>query len=131
MCIRDREYLAAKVALLDEVFEKARKRIKELSEEEYQSFITLHMINAVQSGDEEVLIGTDEKRIDHALIKQINRKLGPGYKENLQLAEDRADINGGFILRRGKICVNASIEVLLAEARDKFEIELAEELFAS
>ncbi|RKY09408.1 MAG: hypothetical protein DRP65_07850 [Planctomycetota bacterium] len=125
-----KEYLAAKVALLDEVFEKVRHRIKELSDKEYETFITSLVTKAVESGDEEVLIGSDEKRIDHSLIKQINRKLGPGYKGNLQLAEDRIDIDGGFILRRGKICVNASIEVLLAAARDKFEIELAEELFA-
>ena len=125
-----KEYLAAKVALLDEVFEKVRQRIKELSDKEYESFITHLMTKAVQTGDEEVLIGADEKRIDHGLIKQINRKLAPGYKGNLQLGQDRAAIDGGFILRRGKIQVNASIEVLLAEARDKFEMELGEELFA-
>jgi len=125
-----KEYLAAKVALLDEVFGKVRQRIKELSDKEYEGFITSLMINAVQSGDEQVVVGAGEKRIGHGLIKQINRKLSPGYKGNLQLAQDRADIDGGFILRRGKIQVNASIEVLLAEARDKFEMELAEELFA-
>lgn len=128
---RRKEYLAAKVALLDEVFEKVRQRIRGLCDKEYESFITSLMINAVESGDEEVVVGAGEKRIDHSLIKQINRKLGPGYKGNLQLAQDRADIDSGFILRRGKIQVNASIWVLLAEARDKFEIELAEELFGT
>jgi len=124
-----KEYLSAKVSLLDEVFEKVRQRIKGLGDKEYERFITSLMTKAVQSGNEEVVVGAGEKRIDHLLIKQINRKLGPGYKGNLQMAQDRADIDGGFILRRGKICVNASIEVLLAEARDKFEMELAEELF--
>jgi V/A-type H+-transporting ATPase subunit E len=122
-------YLAAKVALLDEVFQKVRQRIKELSDKEYESFIISLMINAIQSGDEEVVIGKEEKRINQELIKQINRKLGPGFKGNLHLSDDRADIDGGFILRRGKVQVNVSIEVLLAAARDKFEIELVEELF--
>ena len=125
-----KEFLAAKVALLDDVFGKVREGIKTLSDSEYENLITSLMTEAVQTGSEQVIIGTGEKRIDHDLIKQINRALGPGYKGNLQLAQDRADIDSGFILRRGRIRVNASIEVLLAEARDKFEMELAEELFA-
>jgi len=125
-----KEFLAAKVALLDDVFGKVQERIKTLSDSEYENLITSLLTKAVQTGSEQVIIGTGEKRIDHALIKQINRTLGPGYKGNLQLAQDRADIDSGFILRRGRIRVNASVEVLLAEARDKFEMELAEELFA-
>jgi len=124
-----KEYLAAKVALLGDVFNKVRERIKGLSDSKYEDLITSLMLKAVQSGDEQVMVGAGEKRINHALIKQINRKLGPGYKGNLQLAKDRADIDGGFILKRGKIQVNVSVEVLLAAARDKFEIELVEELF--
>jgi V/A-type H+-transporting ATPase subunit E len=125
-----KEYLAAKVALLDEVFGKVCERIKELSDSEYENLIASLMIKAVESGDEEVIVGAAEERIDHALIKKVNRKLGPGYKGNLSLARDRANIDAGFILKRGKIQVNVSIEVLLTEARDKFEMGLAEELFA-
>ena len=125
-----KEFLAAKVSLLGEVFGKVRERIKGLCDSEYENLITSLMSKAVQSGDEQVMVGAGEKRINHALIKQINRKLGPGYKGNLQLAQDHADIDGGFILKRGKIQVNVSVEVLLAAARDKFEIELVDELFA-
>jgi V/A-type H+-transporting ATPase subunit E len=125
-----KEYLAAKVALLDEVFGKVRERIKGLSDDEYENLISSLMIKAVESGDEQVIVGAAEERIDHSLIKQINRKLGPGYKGNLSLSGDRANIDAGFILKRGKIQVNVSIEVLLTEARDKFEMGLAEELFA-
>ena len=126
-----KEFLAAKVALLDDLFGKVRERIKTLSDSEYENLITSLMTKAVQTGSEQVIIGTAEKRIDHDLIKQINRTLGPGYKGNLQLAQQRADIESGFILTQGRIRVNASIEVLLAEARDKFEMELAEELFGT
>jgi V/A-type H+-transporting ATPase subunit E len=126
-----KEYLAAKVALLDEVFEKVRERIKGLSDDEYENFITSLMTKAVERGDEQVIVGAAEERIDQALIKQVNRKLGPGYKGNLSLAQERANIDAGFILKRGKIQVNVSIEVLLTEARDKFEMGLAEELFGA
>ncbi len=125
-----KEYLAAKVALLDEVFGKVRERIKGLSDSEYENLITSLMIKAVESGDEQVIVGAAEERINHSLIKQVNRKLGPGYKGNLSLSGDRVNIGAGFILKRGKIQVNVSIDVLLTEARDKFEMELIEELFA-
>ena len=125
-----KEYLAAKVALLDEVFGKVRERIKGLSDSEYENLISSLMTKAVESGDEQVIVGAAEERIDHSLIKQVNRKLRPGYKGNLSLAQERANIGAGFILKRGKIQVNVSIDVLLTEARDKFEMELAEELFA-
>ena len=125
-----KEYLAAKVALLADVFEQARQGIRSLPDKEYLKLITALMSEAVQTGDEEVVIGRDEKRIDHALIKEINRTLAPGFKGNLCLAKDRADIDAGFILRRGKIRVNVSTDVLIAAARDQLEITLAEELFA-
>jgi V/A-type H+-transporting ATPase subunit E len=55
--------------------------------------------------------------------------LGPGYRGNLHLARDRADISGGFILRRGQVQINASIEVLIQRAREELEMELTNELF--
>lgn len=124
-----KELLSCKVGLLNEVFDKAREKIKGLPEEEYQDFVESLMHKAIESGDEEVVVGATEDRINNGLIKRVNRKLGPGFKGNLQLASDTANISGGFILRRGNIQVNVSIDVLLAEAREQMEIELATELF--
>ena len=87
------------------------------------------MKKAVESGDEEVVIAAGEDRIDSELIKKVNAKPGPGIKGDLKLATDAADIDGGFILRRGKIQVNASIEVLISQARQDLETELSQELF--
>jgi V/A-type H+-transporting ATPase subunit E len=121
--------LSCKVALLNEVFDKAREKIKELPEEQYHEFVESLMHKAIESGDEEVIIGAEDGRLSNGLIKSINRKLGPGFKGNLQLSSDTADIDGGFILRRGNIQVNVSVGVLLAEAKEQMEIELAAELF--
>jgi V/A-type H+-transporting ATPase subunit E len=126
---QQKEYLAEKVSLIDKVFAGARERLKSMPDDDHEKLITALMVNAVQSGDEKVVVGSDEQRINQSMIKHINRKLGPGYKGNLSLATDRADIDGGFILRRGKIQVNVSVDVLVAQARDQLELELAEELF--
>ncbi|HEG42749.1 MAG TPA: hypothetical protein ENH94_01740, partial [Phycisphaerales bacterium] len=110
-----KQMLVTKAGLLDDVFAQARGQINSLPDNEYQKLITSLMEKAAETGDEEVVIGKNETRIDNSLIKQINRNLGTGFKGNLHLASDRADIDGGFILRRGKIQLNVSTDVLLSQ----------------
>jgi V/A-type H+-transporting ATPase subunit E len=124
-----KEFLAEKRKLLDEVFAQARQKLQSLPDAEYIKLMTKLLLDAVETGDEEVIIDKNEKRIDQKFIKQINRQLGPGYKGNLRLSEQRENLGAGFILKRGKIKNNISIEVLLAQARKELEIELAKELF--
>ncbi len=124
-----KEYLAAKHALLDEVFVKANEQISRLGDAEYKKLIMGLMVKVAKSGDEEVVIGKNENRINDRLIKDVNRQLGPGYRGNLRMARDRADIDSGFILRRGKVQVNVSTDVLVAQAREALEMEIIGELF--
>lgn len=124
-----KEYLTAKVSLLDEVFDQARQKICSMPDDQYRQLIIDLMVAAVQSGDEQVLVGNNETRIDTELIKEVNRKLGPGFKGNLMLANETAEIDSGFILKRKKVQVNVSGEVLIAKAREELEIELSGELF--
>ncbi|HEV57267.1 MAG TPA: hypothetical protein ENN87_07185 [Phycisphaerales bacterium] len=123
--------LTAKVELLNEVFEKAAERLAALEDDEYRDFMADLMARAVETGDEKIIVGRDETRIDDRVIKAVNRQLGPGFKGNLQLASDRADIRGGFILRRGKIQTNVSIDVLVGQTREDMEPEVVAMLFGA
>ena len=125
-----KQFLAEKRKILNEVFEKARQQLRDLPDEEYRALCIKLMLDAVETGDEEIVIDKNEKRIDQELIKQVNRELGPGYKGNLKLSDERQDLGAGFILKRGKIKTNVSIDVLLDQARKELEIELAKELFS-
>ena len=71
----------------------------------------------------------NEKRIDDKMIKNVNRQLGPGFRGNLQLASQRGNFDGGFILKRGKIQINVTSEVLVSQVREKLEMELTADLF--
>lgn len=122
--------LDAKAQLLDEVFQKARERLVQLPDESYKTLMTRLMIQAVQTGDEEVIVGKDEHRINDEFIKQVNRQLGTGFKGNLRLSDRRAPIKGGFILSRGKVQMNASVDVLVGQLHEAMETELAAKLFA-
>ena len=125
-----KQFLAEKRKILDEVFEQARRQLQNLPDEEYRALIKKLILDAVETGDEEVVVDTNEGRIDQEFIKEINRELGPGYKGNLRLSDERQDLGAGFILKRGKIKTNVSMEVLLGQARKELEIELAKELFS-
>lgn len=125
-----KEYLAEKRKILDEIFVRARQQLQNLPDEDYCGLMTRLMLEAVETGDEEVVIDNNETRIDQRFIKHINRELGPGYKGNLRLSDQRQNLEGGFILKRGKIKTNVSLEVLLAQARKELEIQLARELFS-
>ena len=122
-----KEYLAEKTKILDEVFERAAKRLGQLPDKEYRDLMARLMAEAAETGDEEVVIGKNEKRIDQSFITQVNGKLKKG---NLKLAKDKHDLPGGFILRRGKIKTNVSPAVLLGQARNDLVIELGKTLFS-
>ena len=126
-----KQFLTEKRRMLDEIFAQARRQLQNLPDEEYQAVCTKLMLEAVETGDEEVIIDNNETRIDQQFIKQVNRKLGPGYKGNLRLANERHNLGGGFILRRGKIKNNVSLEILLAIARKDLEMTLAKQLFGA
>jgi len=121
-----KEYLSAKVQFLREVFTNARRRVKEMSDEEYKPLMASLITKAVETGDEEIVIGRDENRIDHDMVNQINSKLDNG---NLKISDVRADIDGGFILRRGNIQVNVCLDVLLNQLKEELEIDFVKELF--
>ena len=126
-----KKLLAAKGETLNEIFEQSKKAVNDLSDERYLAWVTAAMKQAVESGDEEVIIGKDEKRIDEAFISRVNKQLGAGFKGNLSLSSQRADISGGFILARGKVQVNASTDVMIENLKESMQIELSQMLFDS
>ena len=125
-----KEYLAEKTKILDSVFVRAEQQLGQLPDNDYRDLMGRLMVEAVETGEEEVLIGKNESRIDQKFINTINGKLGGDKKASLKLATERHDLPGGFVLRRGKIKTNVSPAVLLEQARNDLVIDLAKTLFA-
>ena len=124
-----KQLLAEKRKILDEVFEQARQQLQNLPEHDYRSLCTKLMLEAVETGDEEVIVDKKDNRINQNFIDQVNQQLSSKGKAELKLSEQKQDIGAGFILKRGKIKTNVSLEVLLDQARKELEIDLAKELF--
>jgi len=124
-----KQLLAEKRKILDEVFEQTQTQLKKLPDTESRKLMTKLMLEAVETGDEEVIVDKNETRIDDKFISQINQRLGSASKGRLKLSGERQTLGAGFILKRGKIKVIVSIAVLLNQGRRELEIELAIELF--
>jgi len=124
-----KEHLAEKTKILDDVFAQAQRQLMGLSDNEYRALMAKLMVEATQTGDEEVIVDVAENRIDQRLIDQVNAQLAG--KGRLKLADQKDHLGGGFILRCGKIKNNVSLTILLTQARKSLEIELAKDLFAS
>ena len=125
-----KETLAIKRRLLEEAFTSAGQRLKEMGDDEYRGLMSRLMAKAVQTGDEEISVGRNESRIDAGLVEQVNQQLGSDKKGNLKLSEKKENFEAGFMLKRGRIKVNVSLPVLLAQAKEALEIEIAKELFS-
>ncbi len=121
-----KENLAAKQELLSEVFTETIKRLASMGESDYRAFMSALIKKAVTTGDEEIIVGHNEKRIDAEFIRQINSELGS--KGNLKLSQQRADMAAGFILKCGKISINAAAETIVGAAREALEGQIAQEL---
>jgi V/A-type H+-transporting ATPase subunit E len=123
-----KEYLQEKNNILDQVFEKALEKIEKLPDDDYLQLMKKLMLEAVETGNEEVIVDPKEKLINKAFIDNINGRLGS--KGSLQLSATKQDIGRGFILKRGKIKTNVSVKVLLEQVRKELEIDLAKDIFA-
>jgi len=123
--------LAQKQDLIQKVFDKALKRLYDFKGEEYRRFIAELLLKVAEVGDEEVIFSSaDEHKLGEKLLEEVNARLvKEGRKGALRLVKENRDLRGGFILRRGKMEVNCSLEALFNSVREELEPEVAEILF--
>jgi len=126
-----KQVLAAKQALMDEAFERAKARLVGLGDREYLKLIKKVLLEAVESGDEVIIVSTkDRSRINPSFLEAINHSLiRKGKKARLRLSKETRDIKGGVILSSGRSETDCSFETLIGELRDDLEIEVARILF--
>jgi len=124
-----RDLLTEKQRLIDRVFDETRKSILEMGREDYRGLIRAFLKDTHDAGDVEVIVDTDETRIDQGFLDEVARQLdGAG---RLTLSSERRAIGGGFILRSGRTETNCTLETILRDARERLETEVASILFGS
>ncbi len=123
--------LAVKRKVIDEVFDKARTALDTLDESRYEELVTKIVLNGSETGTEKLQVPEkDMKRYRDGLLNKLNAALKEAGKiGELTLDETPASFNSGVMLIGEMSDVNGSFDVLIDDAREKYEREVAEMLF--
>jgi V/A-type H+-transporting ATPase subunit E len=126
-----KEMLSTKQQLIEEVFQTALDSLSKMESNEYEATLLKLIIDAVESGDEEILLSSQDKnRLPADFIGKLNQALvQAGKKGNLKISDETRSIMGGFVLKAEGVELNYSFEALLRMYRDEIEPEVAAILF--
>jgi V/A-type H+-transporting ATPase subunit E len=126
-----KDMLAAKQQLIEEVFQAALESLSNMENSEYETVLVKLITNAVESGEEEIILSNrDKTRLSADFGSKLNQALvQAGKKGNIKLSDEVRDIMGGFVLKAEGVEINYSFEALLRMYRDEIEPEVAAILF--
>ena len=106
--------LNAKIALLDDVYDK-----------DYKNLIEGMLDSAAEDGDVVTISKNDAKVLTKAFFDSYSKKRGI----NLSLSKDLGDFKGGVVLSGGGVDKNLTLEVEIKLLREQTESEIAGLLF--
>ena len=123
--------LQAKQQIIDEVFEKAKAKLKKIPDDKYRDLIADMLKKSVITGNEEVEISENDKnRISPDFLAKVNETLkGLGKQGNLRISEIPGRMIGGFILKSEDLEVNNTFDSLINMEREELETQIAKILF--
>lgn len=110
--------LAARQEWMDRAFSTAYQRLVDQPFSEYRSLL-LKLIRKVSgSKDEEIIFGQKGEQADlHKIVGELNSDKGARFT----MSDAKGDFSWGFILKKGKVEVNLSIESLFKYKRNDLE----------
>jgi len=117
--------LAQKRAALDAAFEEALKRLTSLPDGEYGKLVEKMLLEAVVTGEEEVIVSPSDRERLETILDEVNADLRKkGRKGKLKLSQETRDLNGGFVLRSDGVEINNSFSAILDSLREELEPDL-------
>lgn len=119
--------LGVKQSLIQNAFDEALKSLTSLSKDKYLGFVEALLDQAVETGQEEILLGESEKKITKEWVNTYNEQKG----KKLVLSKDKLPISGGFVLRNENISTNCSFEMLLNWIREDLEADVVKRLLSA
>ncbi len=137
--LRKRAVEDTRAQLVEEVFDTAYRQVLSLPAEQYLELLTGLLCKALREeyaafpdADYTVLLNEqDRERYGEALMAAARKKKAEGQIPVCPtLEEATAPMDGGLILRRGDIELNASIRVLFSDLREREQARVVSRLFA-
>ena len=119
--------LAAKQDVIEEAFQAAHKKLLDLPQAEYVTFLAGLAAQASVTGKEKLIFSADDRaQVGKDVVAAANKKLPAGA---LTLAEETRPMDGGFILSDGAVEVNCTFDTLIRLQRGALAGEVAKVLF--
>ncbi len=118
--------LETKQKLISQCFDAAADRIVSLEKDRYIAFLTALVKKTGEKEGELILNPNDRSRLGEELISALNAEI-EGCR--ITLSSETRSIRGGFLLKKGLIYMNGTVEMLIEEAREKLAGEVASQLF--
>lgn len=126
-----RNDLATKRELVEIAFEDATKKIKSLDDATYLDFMKKLLVSLEETSGE-LIVSKNDSRITKSLLDDAKRELSDkGITCDITMSDDKGDFDGGFILRRGRIEINCTLDMLVKTIKRDLEQEVAGVLFES
>jgi V/A-type H+-transporting ATPase subunit E len=120
--------LLRKREILGEVYAEARKRIQQLSPDEYLKLMsTLILKNAVTGREEIIVPAAQRSMFDGSFVDSLNRSRGQGAA--FSLAGTPGDFAWGVVLREGQRRVDLTLDVMFRQLAARVESAVAGLLF--
>lgn len=101
--------LLAKQDLVAQTYACALKKLRALSEAEYTAVLAELMLQAAPDGKGEVILSKADRRAGKAAVERANRTCGG----SLRLSGETRPMEGGFVLKNGKVEINCTFETLI------------------
>lgn len=123
--------LSAKQALLQEAFDAAGKKLKELSGQEYVELLVKLTLGAVSTGRETLVFSiADRNTYGKKVVIAANEALeAQGKPAFLTLDEEAREFQGGLYIKDGNIETNCTFSALLLDCKEQMAQEIAGLLF--
>lgn len=123
-----RTVLGMKQEMVSQAFALAEKKIAQMAQGEYVSFLVRQIEKAASTGKEEIILNAEDKaKCGAKLVEEANKALGA--KGALTLSAETRPMTGGFILKQGDIEVNCTVDMMLELSRGELAAQVAEVLF--
>jgi len=138
--LRRNTLLAEQSAMIDEVFASAHKELASLSDEKYLELLSA-LANSVLGqlvADEKTnleVYGEEAEDAPYEILlnsrdlTRCGKELQAVLPKYAVLAKEEATIDGGLIVRHGKVEVNCSLRALIEQIRPKLEATVSHILF--
>ncbi|XVG95411.1 V-type ATP synthase subunit E [Eubacteriales bacterium KG127] len=123
--------LQIKQDVIGKAFDLAADKIANMEKDKYIVFLCDVIESSGISGGEIVMNETQRNQLGKELVKAVNERMkGELVGENsFVLSEETKSMIGGFMIKKGDIYFNGSLENLLQEEKDKIISSVAEKLF--